>query len=169
MTVNLTFRPYLETDSYRFGEQILNSKFSVKKEIEKVLNDVNDLPISRPSFNMLLKNEYEKKGWESEPSVFDDLELGARMDFLKQRVGIEIGFSHSSFVGIDLLKFQVASDLDKIDVGVYVLTTKKFQKEMENNGITWKSSLTYEKVMKYLPQFKSAIHVPIYLIGIDIH
>lgn len=29
-------------------------------------------------------------------------------------------------------------------------------------------SLTFEKVKKYLPQFKSAIQVPIYVLGIDI-
>ncbi|MDP6613251.1 MAG: BglII/BstYI family type II restriction endonuclease, partial [Candidatus Hydrothermarchaeota archaeon] len=46
------------------------------------------------------------------------------MDFLRDRVGIEVGFGHSSFLGIDLLKFQVASysALDKIDVGVYITT-----------------------------------------------
>jgi hypothetical protein len=32
----------------------------------------------------------------------------------------------------------------------------------------WEGSLTYEKVTRYLPHFKSAIQVPIYVIGIDI-
>jgi len=42
--------------------------------------------------------------------VFDEAdELGAKMDFLKGRVGIEVGFGHASFLGIDLLKFQVSS------------------------------------------------------------
>jgi hypothetical protein len=41
------------------------------------------------------------------------------LDFLKERNGIEVGFGHASFLGIDLLKFQVSSysALDKIDVG----------------------------------------------------
>jgi len=55
--------------------------------------------------------------------VFQEAEdLGAKMDFLKERIGIEVGFGHASFLGIDLLKFQVSSysALDKIDVGVYV-------------------------------------------------
>jgi hypothetical protein len=45
------------------------------------------------------------------------------MDFLKERIGIEVGFGHASFLGIDLLKFQVGSysGLDKIDVGVYIV------------------------------------------------
>jgi len=103
--------------------------------------------------------------------VFDEpKDPAAKMDFLKERVGIEVSFGHSSFIGIDLLKFQVASysGLDKIDVGIYVVTTKNFQKRMKKDyGKNWEGSLSYEKVVKYLPHFKSAIQLPIYVIGID--
>jgi hypothetical protein len=97
-------------------------------------------------------------------------ELGAKMDFLKERVGIEVGFGHASFIGIDLLKFQVSScsALNQIDVGIYVATTRRFQKHLSSLGQNWEGSLTFEKVTKYLPQFKSAIQVPIYVIGIDV-
>jgi hypothetical protein len=79
--------------------------------------------------------------------------------------------SHASFIGIDLLKFQVSSysALDKIDVGVYIVTTKEFQKRMTKDfGNNWQGSLSYEKVVTYLPHFKSAVQVPIYVIGIDL-
>ena len=79
-------------------------------------------------------------------------------------------FGHSSFIGIDLLKFQVASysGLDRIDVGVYVVTTKEFQKQMKSQyNQNWDGSLTFEKVVRYLPHFKSAIQVPVYVIGIE--
>ena len=88
------------------------------------------------------------------------------MDFLKDRVGVEVECGHSSFIGIDLLKFQVASysGLDKIDVGVYIVTTKSFQKRMKKEvGLKWEVSLTFEKVTRYLPHFKSAIQVPIFV------
>jgi hypothetical protein len=93
------------------------------------------------------------------------------MDFLKERIGIEVAFGHSSFIGIDLLKFQVASysGLDKIDVGVYVVTTSNFQRAMmKTYNQNWDGSLSYEKVTRYLPHFKSAIQLPIYVIGIDL-
>jgi hypothetical protein len=32
----------------------------------------------------------------------------------------------------------------------------------------WEGSLTFEKVVRYLPHFRSAIQVPIYVIGIDL-
>jgi len=52
---------------------------------------------------------------------------------------------------IDLLKFQVSSysGLDKIDVGVYVVTTKSFQKKMKlDYGKNWEGSLSFEKVVR---------------------
>ena len=56
------------------------------------------------------------------------------MDFLKERVGNEVEFGHSSFIGNDLLKFQIGSysELDKIDVGVYVVATKNFRRQMSS-------------------------------------
>ena len=160
--------------SFRFAEQVLNSKLSLKQEVEEILTDPNtDLRLlTRPFFNDLLKKRFISKGWTSQPSVFDEpSDPSAKMDFLKERVGIEVGFGHSSFIGIDLLKFQVASysGLDKIDVGVYVVTTNNFQKNMKlSYGKNWEGSLSFEKIVRYLPHFKSAIQLPIYVIGIDL-
>jgi len=91
--------------------------------------------------------------------------------FLKERVGIEVGFGHASFIGIDLLKFQVSSysGLDQIDVGIYVTTTRRFQKHVTGqHQQKWEGSLTSEKVKRYLSHFKSATQVPIYVPGIDL-
>jgi len=152
----------------------LNSRLSIKEEIEEILTDksIDISSLSRPVFNSLLKEKFERKGWISEPPVFDEpRDPSAKMDFLKERIGIEVGFSHSSFMGIDLLKFQVASysALDKIDVGVYITTTRNFQNKMRDNyNKKWEGSLPFEKVKRYLPHFKSAIQVPVYVIGIDL-
>ena len=164
----------LQKFSFRFAEQVLNSKLALKREIETILTDSNiDLAaMSRPKFNSLLDEEFVSKGWTSQPSVFDEpKDPAAKMDFLKDRIGIEVGFGHPSFIGIDLLKFQVSSysGLDKIDVGVYVVTTKSFQKNMKKEyNQNWQGSLSFEKVVKYLPHFKSAIQLPIYVLGIDL-
>ena len=128
--------------------------------------------MSRPKFNSLLDEEFVSKGWTSQPPVFDEpKDPAAKMDFLKDRIGIEVGFGHPSFIGIDLLKFQVSSysGLDKIDVGVYVVTTRSFQKKMKTEyGQNWQGSLSFNKVVRYLPHFKNAIQLPIYVIGIDL-
>lgn len=126
----------LQKYSFRFAEQVLNSKLALKQEIEDVLLDPSiELPsLNRPHFNKILEKLFIQKGWETQPKVFNEnQDPSAKFDFLKERIGIEVGFTHSSFIGIDLLKFQVASysSLDKIDVGVYVVTTRNFQKRMK--------------------------------------
>jgi hypothetical protein len=164
----------LQRYSYRFAEQVLNSRLATKQEIESILLDpsIELAELSRPRFNRILEELFVDRGWESQPSVFDEPgDPSARMDFLKERVGVEVGFGHASFIGIDLLKFQVSSysALDKIDVGVYIVTTKEFQKRMSKDfGNNWQGSLSYEKVVTYLPHFKSAVQVPIYVVGIDL-
>jgi len=164
----------LHTFSYRFAEQVLNSKLIIKQEIENILtNPLIDLSqLSRPNFNKILDEYFPAKGWSRQPAVFDEPgDPTAKMDFLKERVGIEVEFGHASFLGIDLLKFQVSSysALNKIDIGVYIVTTKEFQKTMhEKYAQNWEGSLSYEKVIRYLPNFKSAIQVPVYVIGIDL-
>ena len=164
----------LEKFSYRFAEQVLNSKLALKQEIDYVLVDstIDLRSLSRPAFNEVLKKLFVERGWQSQPPVFHEPgDPTAKMDFLKERVGIEVGFGHASFIGIDLLKFQVASysGFDRIDVGVYIVTTKRFQGTMKREyGQNWEGSLSFEKVTRYLPHFKSAIQVPIYVLGIDL-
>lgn len=164
----------LKRFSYRYAEEVFNSKLNIKNEIEEILyNSTNDLSIlSRPEFNKILEQEFKKKGWLCQPQVFgSDDDAYARFDFMKDRIGVEVQFGHSSFIGIDLLKFQVASysGLDSIDFGIYITTTKAFQKHLKNTyNLTWEGSLSFEKVTRYLPHIRSAIQVPIYVIGIDI-
>lgn len=164
----------LQTFSYRFAEQILNSNLAIRREIEEVLLDpsIDVVTLSRPIFNAQLRDRFVAKGWEHQPAVFDEPgDPSAKMDFLKARVGIEVGFGHRSFIGIDLLKFQVASysALNKIDIGVYVVTTRACQGRLvEECGQKWEGSLSFEQLTRYLPHFKSAIQVPILVLGIDL-
>ena len=170
----MKLRLRLEIFSYRFAEQVLNSKLALKREIEETLQEeIQDSSVlSRPGLNGLLDKRLVARGWQRQPPVFDEPgEPGAKLDFLKERIGVEVGFGHASFLGIDLLKFQVASysALDKIDVGVYVVTTANFQRRMKSEyKQNWEGSLTFEKVVRYLPHFKSAVQVPIFVLGIDL-
>ncbi len=163
----------LQKFSYRFAEHVLNSKLALKDEIERLLLEpVPGQSLSRPGLNKLLDERFCANGWTKQPAVFDAPDdPGAKMDFLKERIGIEVGFGHASFLGIDLLKFQVSSysALDKIDIGIYVVTTSNFQRMMKSAYMqNWEGSLSFEKVKRYPPHFKSAIQVPIYVVGLDL-
>lgn len=164
----------LKKFSYRYAEEVFNGKLTVKNEVEDILYAATkDLSLlSRPGFNKILNTEFSSRGWTCQPQVFDNDDAAyARFDFMKDRIGVEVQFGHSSFIGIDLLKFQVASysNLDSIDFGIYITTTKAFQKYLKDTyNLKWDGSLTFEKVSRYLPHMRSAIQVPIYVIGIDI-
>lgn len=127
----------LKKYSYRYAEEVFNSKLGIKNEIEEIIYDsTKDLSVlSRPGFNKALEKEFATHGWKCQPQVFgNDDDAYARFDFMKDRIGVEVQFGHSSFIGIDLLKFQVASysGLDSIDFGIYITTTKAFQKHMKD-------------------------------------
>ena len=163
-----------KTFSFRYADQILNSKLSIKDEILDIIEEINlnDFEITRQNLNKVFEEKLINKGWNTQPVIFEDpKDPGAKLDFLKERIGIEVQFGHPSFIGIDLLKFQTLSysnpNLDKIDVGVYILTTRSFQKIFIQKGFKWNGSLPFEKVKKYLPHFRSAIQVPIFVIGLD--
>jgi len=64
-------------------------------------------------------------------------------------------------------KSHLIRDSNKIDIGVYIVATSDFQM-MSEYFQKLDGSLTFEKVVKYLPHFKSAIQVPIYVIGVEI-
>ena len=164
----------LQKYSYRFAEQVLNSSLALKHEIESVLTEpgVDVGSLSRPKFNEVLEDSFCARGWTPQPQVFPDVkDPTAKMDFMKDRVGIEVEFGHPSVLGMDLLKFQIASysGLDRIDVGVYIVTTATFQKHMQIvHGQKWNGSINYDRVVRYLPHFRSAIQVPVYVLGIDV-
>jgi len=126
-----------------------------------------------PQLNKEIEKELVSRGWKTQPRVGgdrEDVEIEARLDFIKERVGIEVSFGHASFIGIDLLKFQTMSysALDQIDVGVYIVASSNLRKRMGEKGQKWEGSLTFEKVRQYLPYFKSAIQVPIFVLGLDV-
>ena len=94
--MSMRFRTY----SYRFAEQVLNSKLDLRKEIEEVVGSTKLEPekFTRPYFNNILEKKFVDLGWERQPPVFNEpKDPTARIDFLKDRIGMEVEFGHSSF------------------------------------------------------------------------
>ena len=53
------------TYSYRFAEEVLNSKFSLKKEITDIISLLNPdcSTVNRPTFNQIVEDAFKVKGW----------------------------------------------------------------------------------------------------------
>ena len=74
----------LQKFSYRFAEQVLNSKLTLKQEIESILTDssIELSALSRPEFNKILDEKFVEEGWERQPAVFNEpKDPSAKMDF----------------------------------------------------------------------------------------
>ena len=57
---------------------------------------------------------------------------------------------------------------DKLDVGIFIVSTNSFQKQIRKTFChNWTGAMSFEKTDRYLRNFKTAIQIPIYLIGID--
>ncbi len=96
-----------ETYSYRFADQIFNGMFHLRDEFFNILKasfENADITIAtRPLLNEVLKQNFEKFGWTSQPQIFENQnDIYAKLDFLKARLGVEVQFGHSSFIGIDV-------------------------------------------------------------------
>lgn len=159
--------------SFRYGKEIFDKKEDIKAEIDHILRYLPEkaTSISRPEFNSLLDEELSLFGWTEGIYKYNDMvDPLSQLDFIKDRVGIRKEFGHSSFIGADLLKFQIASisDQDLIDLGIYIVTTKNFQDIMNERDVKWRGSLTYERVLSYLYDCRKTINVPILVLGIDL-
>jgi hypothetical protein len=170
------------------AEQVINGYQIEKRDILDVcrcidINNVIDVAsksgkrsksgkiLVRSTLNKFFEDEFLRRGWKGGHGgvrVFDD-ENGpdTKVDFVKNRVAVEVAFTHSDFLGNDLLKFQMMSysHLNKIDVGVYVVMTNELVRRHPDTN--FEGSISYDKVVRYLPEYRSAIQVPTYVIGLE--
>ncbi|WP_073235022.1 BglII/BstYI family type II restriction endonuclease [Desulforamulus putei] len=166
-------RLQLQKNSYRSANEILTNS-PLLKEIEEILlsSDIDLSSLSRSHYNHILRELFKTYGWQHSPSPFHEpVNPFAAIELTKHNIGLEIGFRHASLMGHNLLKFQLSSShhSDRIDVGIFIVTTKKFQKQMYNiYHHNWAGAMNFEKADRYLRHFKTDFRLPIYLVGIDV-
>lgn len=101
----------LTTYSYRFAAEVLSSPAfkSERKDIEGILGSIKVPQLNPPKLrtrggkqmtfttaqkdlNVLLNEEFKKKGWECQPFVTEDKVTGVKADYKKARVQVTIQF-----------------------------------------------------------------------------
>jgi hypothetical protein len=170
--VKMRFQKY----SHRFAEEILNSKFQLKSEIEFVLQSVH--PISaredRKTLHKTIIKQFKDKGWKTEetityaPVVMEQMSITGppktlmRFDLLKEKVAIEVQTSHVVHCYKDFLKFLVGFNDQAIDVGVEIVYADH-AKSLGGGSLP-----TLGKVSRELERmFYTVIPVPIFGIGLE--
>lgn len=164
----------IKKQPYRFPDGLLEAQTDLVEDLEAaLLSSVSDLPLlSRAYYNDLLRVILKKSGWDNNPSVFNQIiNPFAPIEYVKKQVGLEVGFRHASFIGHNLIKFELSPkhNSDFIEMGIFVVTTLNFQKQIKKNySHNWAGAISFEKVDRYLRHFKHTFQNPIYLLGIDV-
>lgn len=173
--------------AHRYADIILNSEYTIKNEIDEILDKLTFEKIEakyqeinldniqsgkqvrkgkQHAINSLLKASFQEKGWEVEKKVFNDADNDLLIDFWKNKIGIDVAFNHRSFIGGDLLRLQAGAEIkNMINFGIYICGTKDFLKSITNDH---RSLVHFEKVKWYLENFYSVLTVPVMLIGFEV-
>jgi hypothetical protein len=170
----------LTTYSYRFAAEVLNSPAFVRerKDIEDIFKSIVVPQLNPPklrtrdgkqmtfttaqkNMNVLLNDEFKKKGWDCQPFVTEDKKTGIKADYKKARIQVEVQFGNMARWYTDVFKFQVSYSLDLIDVGVLVVPMQAFADTIDEN------IAHYERVVRELPYAKMSLTLPIWVVGIS--
>jgi len=150
--------------NFRFAEEILNSKLALKKEIEDIINQLDVDPFGKgaASPHRVIKEAFLRRGWSDEERI--SCRTRMRFDLYKERIGIEIETSHIIHTYKDFLKFLVAFNDGKIDVGVEIVYDDSFIRRHNLRPARPRMS----KVRNDLETlFRPIIPVPIFVIGLE--
>jgi len=181
---------YEVSHSHRFGYELFQVKESFQHRWSEIDNAIHSLTdeeivegfrdqqmksqvkgksISR-IINGLLKARFISLGWSHESRLFQDEAFGDAwaLDFAKENVSLEVGFNHGTDAAWNVLKPNLASELNHIekqvqtDLGVVITATPELKKAGGFDSAIGTSE-TYKKILVALQQ---VITVPIVIIGL---
>ncbi|MCF0231865.1 MAG: hypothetical protein HUJ63_06300 [Enterococcus sp.] len=127
------------------------------------------------AINKLLKEEFIKKGWNSESYIFADEEYARkskgtwRLDFAKDKLSVEVAFNHRSDISWNLIKPTLASELNHVDKaiqtsgGVIITATEN----MKRDGGFDSACGTYEDYVQYLRPMSLMLTAPLMIVGLE--
>ncbi len=162
----------LEAYSYRHGEEVLNSKPILKREIEDILlkPEKDIFTLSCDEYYSAIRDAFLANGWENQPQIVTGSgDIVLVMDLRKERIGIKFGLQASSDQR-SILGFEKARDsIDtEVNVGLYITTTQAFQEHLEQtSGKPW-SAPDFRTITKNVAQVCSQTITPICVLGLDI-
>jgi len=145
--------------SYRFAEEVLNSRLAVKSEIDGLLQSYAGKMGKGTSAHEELLDLFAQKGWEKGHRVCSESSL--EIDLFKERIAIEVELSHSMSLFKDFLKFQMGFNADEIDVGIIVTHHRESAKRLFGYEVA-----NIEKARRELGSLRLVISVPIWVIGL---
>lgn len=162
---------HLRTYEYRHAESILNANYRLKKQIERILTNL-ELRLPRPYAppdaaqpHRQIQRAFQRHGWEPEALVSARTRKRHHFDLYKDRVAIEIELSNRELLYRDYIRFVLAEADGRIDVGVVLLLDEEARYVHPaglRNGIP-----RLEDVAGDLASLRSVIGVPIWVVALS--
>ncbi len=154
----------LRTFSHRHAESILGANLRLKREIERTLVNLQLDP--RPPFadrnrpHQLIQLAFQRLDWRTEWLVSRHTSRRHFFDLYKDRVAIEIEFSHRDLLYRDYIRFLLAESEDTLDVGILLIPDGHAGES--RNGFP-----ELEDIADDLNLLRNTILVPIWVIAIS--
>lgn len=125
-----------------------------KTKVSKEKTMPGKMLFSPSSINKAFRHEFEKRGWRG---AFRE------MDFVKEKVGIEVQFGKYAFMVYNVCaKMAIFRNLGHIDCGVEIVPVKAFAEEM-STGVSYFEQFIWDLEKRGVAD----IDVPVMIIGID--
>jgi hypothetical protein len=177
------------TYSHLGGAEILASRFpSIEREILEVIEGLRDVPRSKVSkektrtgvllyspiwMNRELKKRFRERGFDELREYYEitipdsDARIeGAykQVDFVKEKILVEVQFGKYAFMFYDMAKFQYFFNENKAEVGVEIVPCNALKRHM-SSGVSYGEQLVYdiERLRRTFP----AVPVKVMLIDVD--
>ena len=119
--------------------------------------------------NALIENDLAGRGWQRQPRLFDDPELRRwKMDFLRDRVGIEVSFNHAEAIAWQFTRLNIAGESERvkpgcrIDVGVVITATDSLKSWSRMDSAVG----TFDASRAWLREMRPILPIPILLLGL---
>jgi hypothetical protein len=109
--------------------------------------------------------------WTAEPRLFDSTDKalrGWKMDFLKNRIGVEVSFNHAEAVPWTFTRLNIAGESQdvmpehRIDIGIAIFATKNLKSWAKMDDAVG----TFELACEWLRLMKPIMPVPIAVVGL---
>lgn len=179
-----------ETHSFRLAAEILEDR-QAWHELRVVLRDISQADIvtthmriarereergrrapagGQTAVNAVFDERLQRLGWRPEPLLFGgDPDLAAwAMDFIKERVGVEVSFNHSEAIPWTLTRLTLAGEStevieeNRVDVGVAIYATGVFKSWSRMDSAVG----TFDRARLWLEQMRPVLPVPILMVGL---
>jgi hypothetical protein len=127
---------------------------------------------AQTAINQLFRDKLVPLAWEPEPRLFSANEEGLRkwkMDFIKDRIGVEVSFNHAEAIPWTFTRLNIAGESrevepsHRIDVGVAFFATTS----LKSWGRMDSAVGTYDIACAWLEKMRPIMPIPILVVGLE--